>query len=120
MRALFLIGLLTLWSGAAAAAEAPAWRVTETAGPVRVAHSGLILAAVRGGQLSAGDVVATGPGGRAVLVRGPEYVIVSPGSRGRLPAVAEPRGFVQMIEDYGRALFRIERKSTPHFAVRTP
>jgi ferric-dicitrate binding protein FerR (iron transport regulator) len=120
MRALFLFLLLGLWGGAAAAAEAPPWRVTETAGPVRVVHSGLVLAAARGGQLAAGDIVSTGPGGRAVLVRGREYVIVSPGSRVRLPAAAEPRGFVQMVEDYGRALFRIERKSTPHFAVRTP
>ncbi|MEA3033880.1 MAG: hypothetical protein QOH86_1896, partial [Sphingomonadales bacterium] len=120
MRALFLFLLLSLCGGAAEAADSPAWRVTEVAGPVRVVHSGLVLAAARGGQLAAGDVVSTGPGGRAVLVRGQEYVIVSPGTQVRLPGAAEPRGLVQMIEDYGRALFRIERKSTPHFAVRTP
>lgn len=83
LRALFVFLLL---SSQAALAAAPLWRVTETAGPVQVRHGGRTAAAVRGATLDPGDVVTTGRGGRAVLVRGQEYVIVSAGTRLRLPA----------------------------------
>ena len=53
-------------------------------------------------------------------MRGQEYVIVAARTRLRLPAAAEARGFVQMLQDFGRATFRIEKKATPHFGVRTP
>ena len=61
-----------------------------------------------------------GANGRAVLVRGQEYVIVAARTRLRLPAAAEARGFVQILQDWGRATFRIEKKATPHFGVKTP
>lgn len=53
-------------------------------------------------------------------MRGQEYVIVAARTRLRLPAVAEERGIVQLLQDWGRATFRIEKKSTPHFGVKTP
>ena len=57
--------------------------------------------------------------GRAVLVRGGEFVIVSPHSRLRI-AAEDRRSFVQIIQDVGRVVFQIERKATPHFSVQTP
>ena len=120
IRALLIFCSLLIGAAAPAAAEAPTWRVTEAAGRVEVQHAGAAAPARRGLALAPGDVVTVAAGGRAVLVRGEEYVIVSPGTRLRLPAAEEATGFIQMIEDYGRALFRIEKKSTPHFAVKTP
>src|SRR5688572_5698117 len=114
-----LILMLLFWSHAAFA-QSPLWRVTEAAGAVQVQHGGRTAAAVRGAALQPGDVVTTGANGRAVLVRGQEYVIVAARTRLRLPAAAEAKGFIQVLQDWGRATFRIEKKATPHFGVRTP
>ena len=114
-----LVVLLLFWSHAAFA-QVPLWRVTEAAGAVQVQNGGRTAAATRGATLRPGDVVTTGADGRAVLVRGQEYVIVAARTRLRLPAAAEERGIVQMIQDWGRATFRIEKKATPHFGVKTP
>jgi ferric-dicitrate binding protein FerR (iron transport regulator) len=38
----------------------------------------------------------------------------------RLPVAESPNRIVQMIQDFGSALFKIEKKSTPHFGVQTP
>ncbi|HEX8381266.1 MAG TPA: FecR family protein, partial [Allosphingosinicella sp.] len=115
-----LIVLLLFWSHAAFA-QTPHWRVTEAAGAVQVQRStGRAIPAARGAVLQPGDVINTGPNSRAVLVRGQEYVIVAASSRLRLPAAAEARGMVQMLQDWGRATFRIEKKATPHFGVKTP
>jgi hypothetical protein len=112
--------VMLLFCSQAAFAAVPSWRVTEVAGAVQLQHGGRIVAAERGATLDPGDTVTTGADGRAVLVRGQEYVIVSARSRLRLPPAAEARGIVQMLQDFGRATFRIEKKETPHFGVRTP
>ena len=67
-------------------------------------------------------MVTTAQRARAVLVRGRDYVIVSPASRVRVPTAAQGGrgGLVQMILEAGTAMFRIEHRATPHFAVRTP
>ncbi len=115
-----LAPLLMAMSGAAAA-QAPEWRVTEVSGDVRITQDGQQRAATRGALLSSGSTIATAANGRAVIARGQEYVVVSPASRLRLPEAAEQRGgIVQMLTDWGTALFRIERRATPHFGVQTP
>ena len=108
------------WSECCHAAPPANWVVTEAAGSVQVHRAGHEASIARGTVLSPGDVVTTGAASRAVLVRGQEYVIVSPATRLRLPETEESRGLIQIVEDYGRAMFRIEKKSTPHFGVRSP
>lgn len=103
-----------------AIAAPPEWRVSEISGAVSVGPVGKVRPISRGSVLSAGDVVSTGQGARAVLTRGEEYVIVSPGSRLRLPENQKPGAVMQWIEDFGTAVFRIQKKSTPHFGVQTP
>ncbi|MBX3562397.1 MAG: FecR domain-containing protein [Sphingomonas sp.] len=115
-----LAPLLMAISGAAAA-QAPEWRVTEVSGDVRITQGGQSRVATRGALLSSGSTIATAANGRAVIARGQEYIVVSPASRLRLPEAAEQRGgIVQMLTDWGTALFRIERRATPHFGVQTP
>ena len=68
-------------------AKDPGWTISESSGSVRIAHAGLTKIATRGTAVVAGDVVTTGIGARAVLVRGTEFMMVAPGSqlRVRLP-----------------------------------
>lgn len=115
---LFVI-LSLVWSPAARA-QTPPWTVTEVAGDVRLQNGDGMRPARRGAVLPAGEAIVTGAGGRAVLTRGQEFVVVSPGSRLRLPGAATGGGIVQILQDLGTAVYRIQKKMTPHFGVQTP
>lgn len=104
----------------AAQAAPPAWKVSEVSGKVQLSENGRSRAAVRGALLSSGAMITTAPGARAVIVRGEEFVVISPNTRLRVPQAAEADGIMQIIEDFGTALFKIKKKSTPHFGVKTP
>jgi hypothetical protein len=103
-----------------AIANESTWTVSEMSGSVQVAHRGMSRIATRGLSVTAGDTVTTGPGARAVLVRGTEYMMVAAGSRLQLQPEAQSSGFTQMIEEFGNVVFMIKKKATPHFEVRTP
>jgi hypothetical protein len=109
-------------AGEPALAQTAPWRVSEASGDVRIVEGGRSRPATRGALLSGGSIVATAQRARAVLVRGRDYVIVSPASRVRVPTAAQggSRGLIQMITEAGTAMFRIEHRATPHFAVQTP
>jgi hypothetical protein len=114
-----LAPVLAAISGGANAA-APAWKVSETSGEVRLVENGRARPATKGALLTSGSTIATGPGARAVIVRGEEFVVISPRSQLRVPAESSSNGIMQLIEDFGTALFKIQKKSTPHFGVQTP
>lgn len=97
-----------------------AWQISETNGEVSVETGDGVRTAARGQSLKAGDAVKTGASGRAVIVRGGEYVIVSPKSRVRITRPEETGAITQIFQSVGSALFRIEKKETPHFGVKTP
>jgi collagen type III alpha len=121
MRARRVIAIFAaLLTSGTAVAGTPAWTISESSGSVTVVTRGISKIATRGGSLSAGDLVSTSTNGRAVLVRGQEYLVVSPGSRIRIADPVASGGFTQIIQDFGNAVFRIKKKSTPHFAVETP
>ena len=115
-----LIALLIAGCSSAAIAGEPGWTVSETSGPVQIGHAGISKVATRGLGVAEGDTVSTGPGGRAVLVRGTEYMMVAGNSRLRLPAEQKASGFTQMAQDFGNVVFMIKKKMTPHFEVKTP
>jgi FecR protein len=103
-----------------AQAGTKSWHISESSGEVSIeTHSG-VRAASRGQTLKPGDAVKTGMSGRAVIVRGGEYVIVSPKSRVRITKPEEAGEITQIFQSVGSALFRIEKKETPHFGVKTP
>ena len=108
-----------LWAGTAIAAS-DGWQISEKSGNVIVLHSGVSKIALQGNAVAMGDVISTGTNGRAVLVRGQEYLVVAPDTRLRIADPAPSGGFVQIIQDVGNVIFKIKRKSTPHFAVQTP
>ena len=103
-----------------AAASTKAWQISESTGSVSVESNGQVRTGTRGMALKAGDAVSTGSTGRAVIVRGGEYVIVSPKSRVRITKPEESGAITQIFQSIGSALFKIEKKETPHFGVKTP
>src|SRR5689334_13843365 len=127
-RTIISMALLAFAVSGEAAAQT-GWRVSESSGDVRVAVNGETRPVTRGMLLASGAVVASNPGGRAVLVNGRDYVILSPSSRVRLPGAPVrviPAGgrtvaeMTQVVSEAGTALYRIEHLSTPHFRVQTP
>jgi hypothetical protein len=119
-RGLFILVITSLvWSQTVSAAQS-GWTVSEASGDVRIGQAGQAKIAIRGHALSTGDTVSTGPGARAVLVRGQEYLIVAPASRLRLPEEQKKGAITQIFEDFGNVIYKIKRKATPHFGVETP
>ena len=115
-----LLALLLIWSQPALA-QAPAWVVSDAGGAAELHRNGHAQPLQRGLRLQPGDTIATGPNGRASLGRGREFIVVSPGTRLTIPTPAQQEdGLTQIIQHLGRAVFSIERQSTPHFSVRTP
>lgn len=115
-----ILALLVAGCSTAAIGKQPSWTISETSGAVRVSHAGITRVATRGNAIAPGDVVTTGPGGRAVLVRGTEFMMVAPASQLRLPVEEQATGFTRVFEDFGHVVFMIKKQMTPHFEVKTP
>jgi FecR protein len=114
------LALIAMMSSTSAWAGSVPWTVSESSGTVNVLHAGTSKIVQRGGALAIGDVVLTGAKGRAVLVRGKEYLVVSPNSRISIADPAQSGGFIQIVQNWGSAVFKIEKKTEKHFAVKTP
>jgi len=116
-----LIGGILLASGSTGAlAQAYEWRVSEASGPVTIVTGEQKRAAARGMRLQPGDAVQAGAGGRVILVHNRDFVTVSSNSRITVPAAEKQTGYVKLLQDWGQALFKIEKKGAPHFGVNTP
>ena len=115
-------GLLLITATPAFADGTPAsWKVSQKSGDVFVFHPGMQAASVQiSASLAPGDVVATGPNGRAMLTRGSDYVVVAPGSRLLLPKEQEQSGFTRLVQQVGTMLYKVHHTGLPHFAVQTP
>jgi hypothetical protein len=115
----FISLALLVFAAPTFAAPAPQWKVTQAAGDVRVLQGDKVQPARAGRMLPAGAAISTGSNARAVIVRGQEFIVLSPGTQLRLPEIRQQTGLVQIIQEFGSALFKIEKKSTPHFGVKT-
>jgi len=117
-RHIFFVGTALTFASASMASES--WHVSERSGAVTVLHSGVIKAALSGAEVVAGDLVTTGSNGRAVLVRGEDYLVVAPSSKLHVaqPVAANP--LLQMFQDSGNVVYKIKHLATPHFSVQTP
>ncbi|WP_298199918.1 FecR family protein, partial [Novosphingobium sp.] len=119
-RQLTCLLLLTTASSAYADGKAASWTVSETAGTVTVSQAGRTVPATRGMVVLPGATLSTGAGSRAIVVRGRDFVTVAPGSRINLPVDGEKRGFLTLVQEWGNAIFQVEKQAKPHFGVRTP
>lgn len=121
--AAFLLAVLLLSRvepSAAQTAEANAWRVVTLSGDVALRRGGATPVAFGNSDaLLPGDTLQTGPGGRLVLRRGEDTVIVAPNSSVTLPS-SSPGGLTSLIQSLGTLLVKVDRRATPNFEVRTP
>ncbi len=101
-------------------AASPSWTVSERSGPVTILQGGVSRIAIQDSELRSGDVVTTGQSGRAILVRGEEFMVIAPNSRLRIADPAASGGLVQVFEEAGNVIYRIKRMTMKHFAVKTP
>jgi len=88
-----------LVSSTAAFAQDSGWRISETDGQVSVIRDNEAIYGEEGTQLRIGDVVRTSEAGRAVLVRGTEFVMVSPKAQVRIKPV-QKGGVVDQVLEY--------------------
>lgn len=88
----------------AAFAQDSGWRISETDGQVSVIRDNEAIYGEEGTQLQIGDVVRTSEAGRAVLVRGKEFVVVSPKAQVRIKPVEKGGMVDQMLEYLGDLL----------------
>ena len=103
-----------------AIAESDGWSISESSGKVFLQRNGQSMAAKRGADVRPGDAILTGPGGRAVLVHGLDFVTVASNARLRIPAEKQDSLLTRIVQEVGNAIFRIEKRGTPHFTVDTP
>jgi FecR protein len=120
MRLGLSVAVLALLSTTPAWAATPGWSVSERSGSVSVLHNGIGHIAIKDSFISTGDIIATGVNGRAVLVRGEEFLVIAPNSRLRIADPEQTGGLVQIMQDAGNVIFRIKRMTMQHFAVKTP
>ncbi|WP_293881452.1 FecR domain-containing protein [Sphingomonas sp.] len=105
---------------AAGAPEGP-WKVSQRSGDAHVLRTGFQSVVLQtNAALAPGDVVVTGPGGRATLTRGADYIVVSPGSRLQVPQAEQVSGFTHIVQQAGTLLYKIRHMAIPHFQVETP
>ncbi len=112
--------ILLLFSGLPAYAQSGGWTITEAKGAVVVIDSRGTRPAVNGLTLAPGATVRTQARSSAVLVRGREFVTLRQNAQIRIPEAERSRSVMQVIQDYGSALFNIGKQPNPHFGVETP
>ncbi|HEX9836207.1 MAG TPA: FecR family protein, partial [Alphaproteobacteria bacterium] len=98
-----------------------AWRLAEISGVVQVQRGdGAWRAAAPGTALVAGQALATGADGRAVLRADGDVITVSPGSHVLVPNEGGDASGANIVQRLGTLLYKVERAPQRRFAVDTP
>ena len=116
----FMPIMLLLFSGVPALAQSGGWTISEAKGSVIVIDARGERAGTAGTAVVPGAMVRTAAKSTEVLMRGREFVTLRQNAQIRIPQTAPERSLVQVIQDYGSALFNIGKKADPHFGVQTP
>ncbi|WP_298282687.1 FecR domain-containing protein [Novosphingobium sp.] len=117
---LTIISSLLLLLSPSAFAQSMSWTISELAGTVVVKTATAATPARKGGQVPPGAVLSTGAGSRAVLVRGKDFMTVNANGRVRIPTAGDKGfGLFDVLQEWGNAVFQIEKQPDPHFSVRT-
>ncbi len=90
-----------LASSTAAFGQDSGWSISEADGQVSVIRDNEAIYGEEGTQLQIGDVVRTSEAGRAVLVRGKDFVVVSPKAQVRIKPVPKSGVVDQALEFLG-------------------
>ncbi|MGB7409395.1 MAG: FecR domain-containing protein, partial [Pontixanthobacter sp.] len=111
--------ILLLCSTSAYAQTAP-WTVSEASGQVVVRDAAGERSARRGVQIAPGGMIQAGRNGSAVIVRNKEFVTIRPNTRIRIASEEKSRSVIQVLQDWGSAVFNVGKQKDPHFGVETP
>lgn len=115
-----LIALASLAVASHGAAQDGRWKLVQSLGEVTVEEPGVSKIAVKpNANLNEGATLTTGPNGRAILTDGRSSITVNANSRIELPA-ANDENVTSIRQDFGKALFKVQKKPTAHFEVQTP
>jgi hypothetical protein len=116
----FALAILALCASLPATAdEGTQWTLMQRVGEVWITTEQFEPVALKPNDLiPSKSVVVTGARGRAILARGGEQIILHPNTRLVIPEPKE--NTTRLGQTRGTALFRVERKTAPHFQVDTP
>jgi len=117
-----LVMFVTFTWGAGAIAEDDAvWHVSKASGAVWVTTRGVQQASLTHARiLKRGDYIRTGQNGRALLVHGEEYILISPNSLIEIPREKKEGLSTTIIQKAGSILLEVEKQNVKHFEVETP
>jgi hypothetical protein len=103
-----------------AGAQAAPWQLAQSIGPVWYGQDQTkLISLAPSTDLPEGATVVTGEGGRAMLVRGEQTMLVGPNSVVIVPGESED-GFTTVFQRSGQVTFDVDRQKVQHFAVETP
>jgi hypothetical protein len=104
----------------AGAASAEPWQLAQAIGPVWYGQDDTKLVSLGPNtDVPGGSTVVTGEGGRAMLVRGDQTMLVGPNAVVIIPD-ADKEGITTVLQRSGEVTFDVDRQKVQHFAVETP
>jgi hypothetical protein len=97
------------------------WHVSNAFGNVWVTIGGVQQASLTHARiLKPGDSIRTGQNGRALLVHGEEYILISPNSAIEIPREKKQGLLTTIIQRAGSIVLEVEKRNVEHFEVETP
>src|SRR4051812_23374423 len=103
------------------AGDGDAWIVSKFSGEVWLAGSDVQQASPKQEDvLKPGDTVRTGRGGRVLLKRGNEAILIAPNSVVGVPAQNKDGMSTTILQQAGSILLDVEKRDVKHFEVETP
>ncbi|MFO1150869.1 MAG: FecR family protein [Alsobacter sp.] len=115
-----LLGLV-LSSGTPGWAQERSWRVGKWSGPVTLrTAAGTETDKLDGAVVAPGDRVTTGAGGRVMMTRGADTVVMSENSELEVPLTEKEGVTPTILQPAGTLTFDIEPRPVQHFIVETP
>jgi hypothetical protein len=87
------------------------WLTVGGAQPISLAHAR---------TLKPGNSIRTGKNGRALLVHGEEYMLISPNSVIEIPRAKKQGLLTTIIQRAGSIVLEVEKRNVKHFEVETP
>ena len=116
-----LMAFVLFYTGTAAIADDNNWHVSNTSGNVWVTVGGVQQASLSHSSiLKPGDSIRTGQDGRALLVHGEEYMLISPNSAIEIPKETKQGLLTTIIQRAGSVVLEVEKRNVKHFEVETP
>jgi hypothetical protein len=119
--ALAAAAFILVTASPAFAGDGDAWIVSKFSGEVWLAGSDVQQASLKQEDvLKPGDTVRTGRGGRVLLKRGNEAILIAPNSVVGVPAQNKDGMSTTILQQAGSILLDVEKRDVKHFEVETP